>query len=51
MVLYLEPFEAKERRPNYVSGDFQAITGFPFEDIARQPNIWADRLHPEDPTG
>ena len=48
MVLYLEPFEAKERRPNYVSGDFQAITGFRFEDIAKQPNIWADRLHPDD---
>jgi PAS domain S-box-containing protein len=48
MVLYLEPFEAKDRRPNYVSGDFHAITGFRFEDIAKQPNIWADRLHPDD---
>ena len=37
MVLYLEPYEAKERRPNYVSGDFKAITGFLFEDIAKQP--------------
>src|SRR5207237_8369054 len=48
MVLYLEPYEAKERLPNYVSGDFEAITGFRFEDIANQPNIWADRLHPDD---
>ena len=48
MVLYLEPYEAKERRPNYVSGDFKAITGFLFEDIAKQPNIWLERLHPED---
>src|SRR4051794_5752167 len=48
MVLYLEPFEAKERRPNYVSGDFEAITGYRFEDIAHEPNIWADRLHPDD---
>src|SRR3954464_11142075 len=48
MVLYLEPYEAKERRPNYVSGDFEAITGFRFEDIAEQPNIWLERLHPED---
>jgi len=48
MVLYLEPFEAKERRPNYVSGDFEAITGYRFEDIANEPNIWADRLHPDD---
>src|SRR3954469_11942328 len=48
MVLYLEPYDSKRRIPNYVSGDFQAITGFPFDDIANQPNIWADRLHPED---
>src|SRR4051794_13089671 len=48
MVLYLEPYEAKERRPNYVSGDFEAITGYAFEDLAKQPNIWRERLHPED---
>ena len=28
MVLYLEPFDANRRVPNYVSGDFEAITGF-----------------------
>jgi PAS domain S-box-containing protein len=50
MVLYLEPYEAADRRPNYVSGDFQAITGYRFEDIARQPNIWRERLHPDDET-
>jgi PAS domain S-box-containing protein len=48
MVLYLEPYDAKERRPNYVSGDFEAITGYAFEDVAKQPNIWRERLHPED---
>src|SRR4051794_32923031 len=48
MLLYLEPYEAKERLPNYVSGDFQAITGYRFEDIAKQPNIWRERLHPDD---
>jgi PAS domain S-box-containing protein len=48
MVLYLEPYDAKERLPNYVSGDFEAITGFAFDDIAKQPKIWAERLHPDD---
>jgi PAS domain S-box-containing protein len=48
MVLYLEPFEAKSRGPNYVSGDLQAITGFSFEDVQKQPTIWTDRLHPDD---
>ena len=48
MVLYLEPYEAHPRRPNYVSGDFVAITGFDYDHIAKHPNIWSERLHPED---
>jgi PAS domain S-box-containing protein len=48
MVLYLEPYEQSPRRPNYISGDFQAVTGFSLEDVAEQPNIWSDRLHPDD---
>ena len=48
MVLYLEPFEANPRVPNYVSGDLEAITGFSFDEIAQHPDLWADRLHPED---
>jgi PAS domain S-box-containing protein len=48
MVLYLEAFDAIERLPHYVSGDFKAITGFSFEEISKQPNIWFGRLHPED---
>ena len=36
------------RRPNYVSGDLEAITGFTYDDISDQPNLWSDRLHPED---
>jgi len=48
MVLYLEPYDQSPRRPNYISGDFQAVTGFSLEDVAEQPNIWSDRLHPDD---
>jgi PAS domain S-box-containing protein len=48
MVLYLEPYEVHPRRPNYVSGDLEAITGFTYDDISQQPNLWSDRLHPED---
>jgi CheY-like chemotaxis protein len=48
MVLYLEPYDAHPRRPNYLSGDFEAITGFKYESVAEDPNIWSDRLHPED---
>jgi PAS domain S-box-containing protein len=48
MVLYLEPYETHPRRPNYVSGDLEAITGFTYDHIAKDPNIWAERLHPDD---
>jgi PAS domain S-box-containing protein len=48
MVLYLEPYEAPSRWPNYVSGDLHAMTGFTFEDVRNQPTIWEDRLHPDD---
>lgn len=48
MVLYLERFDAHPRRPNYVSGDLQAVTGFSHEQVLGEPNIWIDRLHPED---
>jgi len=48
MVLYLEPYDQSPRRPNYISGDFQAVTGFSLEDVAEQPNIWSERLHPDD---
>jgi PAS domain S-box-containing protein len=48
MVLYLEPYDAHPRRPNYVSGDLQAVTGFSHDQVLNEPNIWVDRLHPED---
>src|SRR5215210_2241040 len=48
MVLYLEPFDAHPRWPTYVSGDLEAITGFRYEQIAEEPGLWADRLHPDD---
>src|SRR3954449_6997043 len=48
MVLYLEPFEAAQRAPTYISGNLEAITGFTHDDIRKKPQIWAERLHPED---
>jgi PAS domain S-box-containing protein len=48
MVLYLERCDAHPRRPNYVSGDLQAVIGFTHEQVLGEPNIWAERLHPED---
>ena len=48
MVLYLEPLDAEPRVPAFVSGDFEAITGFTLEEVAGEPRLWAERLHPDD---
>lgn len=48
MVLYLDTYGESPRRPTYVSGDFEAITGFKLDDIAADSTLWRDRLHPDD---
>src|SRR5579884_2976280 len=48
MVLYLEPYDSKRRIPHYLSGDIEAITGFSYEQLANDPQIWIERLHAED---
>src|SRR3954469_14076605 len=48
MVLYLEPYEAVQRAPAYVSGDLAAICGFSLEQVQTQPQLWVERLHPDD---
>src|SRR5438045_6498159 len=48
MVLYLEPCEASQRAPTYVSGDLEAISGFTFEQVQSRPEVWADRMPPDD---
>jgi PAS domain S-box-containing protein len=48
IVLYLEEIDADPRIPKFVSGNFQAVTGYAFEDIQSAPALWAERLHPED---
>src|SRR3954452_20231409 len=45
MVLYLEPYEAVQRAPTYVSGDLAAICGFTLDQVQSQPEIWVKRLH------
>lgn len=48
IVLYLEALDADPRVPQFVGGNFTAVTGFAFEALAETPTLWADRLHPED---
>lgn len=48
IVLYLEPPDRRPRWPAFVSGDLAAITGYSIEEIAANPRLWEERLHPED---
>ena len=48
IILYLEEFDVATRRPKFVSGNFEAVTGFSFDQVRREPQLWVDRLHPED---
>jgi CheY-like chemotaxis protein len=48
MVVYLEPYEAVQRAPTYVGGDLKSICGFTIDEFQAQPEIWTDRLHPDD---
>ncbi|HEX8573845.1 MAG TPA: response regulator [Allosphingosinicella sp.] len=48
IVLYLESDGPAPRVPQFVGGNFTAVTGFPFDAVEAEPSLWADRLHPED---
>ncbi|WP_221766442.1 response regulator [Sphingomonas ginkgonis] len=48
IILYLEPLTCTTRCPHFVSGDFEAMTGYRFADVLEQPKLWAARLHPDD---
>ncbi|MFC7498543.1 response regulator [Enterovirga sp. GCM10030262] len=48
IILYLEPFGANPRIPRFVSGNFAAVTGFEFEALKAQPDLWIERLHEND---
>ena len=48
IILYLEPADAQPRMPQFVGGDFTALTGFEFSALEQTPDLWRKRLHPED---
>jgi signal transduction histidine kinase len=48
ILLYLEPYDRNPRWPAFVSGDLPTITGFSYDQIAADPTVWEQRLHPED---
>ena len=48
IVLYLEAIDASPRAPKLVSGNLEALTGYRFEQVQEAPDLWIERLHPDD---
>jgi PAS domain S-box-containing protein len=48
IVLYLEANNPSPRVPQFVGGNFTALTGYSFDAVEAEPTLWADRLHPDD---
>jgi PAS domain S-box-containing protein len=48
IVLYLESIDASPRAPKLVSGNLEALTGYSFEQVQEAPDLWIERLHPDD---
>jgi len=48
ILLYMETAGSQPRQPDFVSGDFTAMTGFDFDEAQADPALWERRLHPED---
>lgn len=48
IILYLEAPDAVGRVPKFVSNNFQAVTGYDIKEVRRTPELWLDRLHPDD---
>ncbi|HEY0628023.1 MAG TPA: response regulator [Sphingomicrobium sp.] len=48
ILLYMESRDANPRHPSFVSGDLPAMTGFTFDQVQADPDLWQQRIHPED---
>ena len=48
IVLYLEPLENSPRRPSFVSGNLERVTGYSVADVAAADEFWESRIHADD---
>jgi PAS domain S-box-containing protein len=48
ILLYLEPLSCQPRCPTFVSGDFEAMTGYSFPEVLENPALWSEHLHDDD---
>ncbi len=48
ILLYRESASVQPRRPDFVSGDLDGMTGFDFAEVEADPHLWERRIHPED---
>ncbi len=48
IVLYMEDRDECPRVPQFVGGNLQSLTGYNLAEVEATPDLWADRLHPDD---
>jgi signal transduction histidine kinase/DNA-binding response OmpR family regulator len=48
IVLYMEDSDECPRVPQFVGGNLQSLTGYGLAEVEAAPDLWADRLHPDD---
>jgi PAS domain S-box-containing protein len=48
IVLYMEDSDERPRVPQFVGGNLHSLTGYSLAEVAATPDLWADRLHPDD---
>jgi PAS domain S-box-containing protein len=48
IVLFVDAIDAPPGAPQFIAGNFSALTGYPFEALIANPNLWLERLHPDD---
>jgi signal transduction histidine kinase len=48
MLLYAEPVSVYPRVPHYISGDLEGLTGYALAAVEADPQLFHDRLHPDD---
>lgn len=48
IILYTEADDNDPRRPDFVSGSLEEMTGYSFDQVKAEPSLWQDRIHPGD---
>jgi signal transduction histidine kinase len=48
IALYSHPLDASARGPQFISPTISALCGYSIDAFAREPDLWRQRIHPDD---